>query len=193
MTMSRLGRWVLPVLLALVFANDEPVLLASGTPSHIRVVDPQVASLVATGIVGSATFRSLVARLETAPLLVFVRCRAPRQQAASAGGLEFMANTETYRYVRVFIRCDLPRVVQAPLLAHELQHALEVADAPEIVDPATLRMHYERVGYRSAPDDRLPSFETSAAIDVQRRVAAELGHGRAHTVARIEIEPHTWQ
>jgi hypothetical protein len=93
----------------------------------------------------------------------------------------------------VFIRCDLPTAVQAPLLAHELQHALEVAEAPDVIDPATLRAHYERIGYRSNADDRTPSFDTAAAIDVQRRVAAELARTSSTTMAKVEAIRHLWQ
>lgn len=194
MTMSRAaGRSVLAAMMAVAIGVHEPALVASGGSSHLRVMDPPVAALIADGIAESATFAGIVSRLESAPLLVFVRCRTRDQQAASAAGLEFLANTPTYRYVRVFVRCDLPAVVQAPLLAHEFQHALEVAEAPEIVDASTLRLHYQRIGYRSNADDRAPSFDTSAAIDVQRRVAIELGRTRPHAVARIAIEPHSWQ
>ena len=194
MTMSRAcGRFVLAALMGFAIGVHEPALVASSPSSHLRVADPQVAALVANGVAESATFAGIVSQLESAPLLVFVRCRTRDQQTASAAGLGFLANTPTYRYVRIFIRCDLPTVVQAPLLAHEFQHALEVSNAPEIVDAATLRLHYQRIGYRSNADDRMQSFDTSAAIDVQRRVTIELGRTHPHTVARIAIEPHSWQ
>lgn len=192
--MSRaIGRYALPLLVMLVFAGSEVTPQASGTFSHLRVVDGRIATLIERSVPESATFREIVSRLESAPLLVFVRCRTRDQQAASAAGLAFLAHTPTYRYVRVFVRCDLPAVVQAPLLAHEFQHALEVVDAPEIVDAATLRQHYEQIGYRSNADDSSPSFDTRAAIDVQRRVTLELARTHAMTVAQIAIEPHTWQ
>src|SRR4051794_14873525 len=139
MTMSRMpGRLALPVFLVLTALGAESTLIAADRPAHVRVVDAALAGLIDTGLANSETFRTIVSNLESAPVLVFVRCRTRQQQATSAAGLEFLSNTPTYRYVRVFIRCDLPATVQAPLLAHEFQHALEVADAPGIVDGATL-------------------------------------------------------
>jgi len=189
--MSRALRYVLAVVSAIALAG--PGLLASGVPSHVRVTEPRIEALIASGVAESPTFRTIVDRLESAPILVFVRCRTRAHQATSAAGLEFLTNTPSYRYVRVFIRCDLPTAVQAPLLAHELQHALEVAEAPDVIDPATLRAHYERIGYRSNADDRTPSFDTAAAIDVQRRVAAELARTSSTTMAKVEAIRHLWQ
>ncbi|HJZ71894.1 MAG TPA: hypothetical protein VKE51_09140 [Vicinamibacterales bacterium] len=58
-----------------------------------------------------------------------------------------------------------------PWLGHELQHAVEVAEHADITSPESLAMYfavYETSGSRGA-------FESAAAQDVQRRIAAELG------------------
>ena len=181
--MSRaLLRWRAPLLAVLVcvLSVARPASAADAN-SHIRVVEPQVAAMIETGSQESATFRAVTEQLESQPLLVFVRCLKPHEQRASAAGLVFLANTPNYRYVRVFLRCELPASVTLPLLAHEFQHALEVARTDNVVDAVTLRAHYERAGYHSSSDDRAPSFETEAAIDVQRRVTIDLAHAqRAH-------------
>ena len=65
------------------------------------------------------------------------------------------------------------------LLAHELQHAVEIADAPEVVDEASLKELYRRLGADSGPGAFNGSvwFETQGAIDTGRRVYSELvGH-----------------
>jgi len=59
-----------------------------------------------------------------------------------------------------------------PLAAHEPQHAVEIASAPEVTDDAGVRRLYERIGRPSK--DGLHSFETKAAIDVRDQVLAEL-------------------
>lgn len=192
--MSRtLNGWTLAVVLAVLAITSESAVLAAGSPSHIRIVDEPIAALIDTGIAGSATFRSIVAQLDAAPLLVFVRCRTRHQDVTSAAGLEFLTNTATFRYVRVFIRCDLPAAVQVPLLGHEFQHALEVAAAPDVIDGPSLRRHYQQIGHRSNADDRTPSFETRAAIEVQRRVTGELSRTPSHTVASVEVPSHVWR
>ena len=60
------------------------------------------------------------------------------------------------------------------LLAHELQHAVELADAPEVRDDEGVRQLYRRIGSASDPDH----FETAAARRIERAVRMEVG--RAH-------------
>ena len=55
------------------------------------------------------------------------------------------------------------------LLAHELQHALEVADAPEIKDLASFQKAFAGRGWKGAH-----GFETTQAREITKRVAAEL-------------------
>ena len=54
--------------------------------------------------------------------------------------------------------------------AHELQHALEVADAPEIKDLASFQKAFDGRGWKGAH-----GFETAQAREVTKRVTAELG------------------
>ena len=56
------------------------------------------------------------------------------------------------------------------LLAHELQHALEVADAPEIRDLSSFQNAFAKHGWKAAD-----GFETAQAREITKRVAAELG------------------
>ena len=41
-------------------------------------------------------------------------------------------------------------------MAHELQHAVEIADTPAIVDGASLAREYQRIGYRQSWPARCP-------------------------------------
>jgi hypothetical protein len=66
------------------------------------------------------------------------------------------------------------RTRQLALIAHELQHAVEVAAAPHVVDVATLAQEYERIGHATRHRVEMRSFETLAAIAAARRVLAEL-------------------
>ncbi len=64
------------------------------------------------------------------------------------------------------------------ILGHELQHAIEIADRPEIVDSKTLARAYQVFGFtRHSASSRL-DFDTTAAIGTGRAVWRELG-GRA--------------
>jgi hypothetical protein len=54
----------------------------------------------------------------------------------------------------------------APLLGHELQHAVEIAERDEVRDEDAVRRLYKEIG-RAGPRD---SFETDAALDVEWQV-----------------------
>jgi hypothetical protein len=62
----------------------------------------------------------------------------------------------------------LPELVS--VLGHELQHAVEIAAAPEVRDLATQRNFYLRTGYETRGGGY---FESEAALEAGRRVAAE--------------------
>jgi hypothetical protein len=57
-------------------------------------------------------------------------------------------------------------------MAHELQHAIEVADDPLVVDGATLGAAYERWGFR--PDPKTATYETHGAIRAAQSALQEL-------------------
>jgi hypothetical protein len=61
-------------------------------------------------------------------------------------------------------------LVAAAVRAHELQHAKEIADAPDVRDQAAVRRLMNRIG-RSIGD----TFETTAAIRVGWQVWREVG------------------
>jgi len=58
------------------------------------------------------------------------------------------------------------------MFGHELQHAVEIADAPEVVDVPSLVAFYRRVGQVMSSGGR--TFETNAAVATERRVLLEL-------------------
>ena len=67
---------------------------------------------------------------------------------------------------RVCRRAD----VQIAILAHELRHAVEIADAPGVIDRASLAREYKRIGY----PERSPRCED--AIASTRSAAVEAGY-----------------
>jgi hypothetical protein len=69
----------------------------------------------------------------------------------------------------------MSRVQQIAILAHELQHAVEIADTPAIVDGESLVREYHRIGYVNAAS-ALPgiAFDTRAAVHAGQQVLKEL-------------------
>jgi hypothetical protein len=88
--------------------------------------------------------------------------------------LTFLTTAAGYRYVVVRM-ARLARAQQIAMMAHELQHAVEIAETPAIVDGPSLVREYRRIGYEN-PSSRLPgvSFDTQAATRAGEQVLREL-------------------
>jgi hypothetical protein len=91
------------------------------------------------------------------------------------GRLTFMAAGGGRRYVNVRVACMSNDSEQIAALAHELRHAVEIADASYVVDVASLRALYERIGFASHGVAGGAGYKSHAAIDSARCVWAELG------------------
>ena len=144
---------------------------------HLRILDGQLKSLFEHGLTQSPTLRALADKVGAASILVFVEgdIRMPERLGAR---LQFVTSIDGVRYVRVDINCPLAPRRQIALLAHELQHALEIAERPGIGDIEAMESMYENIGFQSFDNGRHRGFETHAAIDVQETVERERG-GRA--------------
>ena len=148
----------------------EPIADRSRHPS-IRSTDRRLRSLLDEGVRLSRTMRALVARLHASDVVVYVQCDGP---SGPDGRLTFLSTAGGYRYVVVRM-ARFPRIQQIAMMAHELQHAVEIADTPAIVDGPSLVREYQRMGYENARSP-LPgvSFDTVAAVRTGQRVLKEL-------------------
>jgi hypothetical protein len=153
---------------------------------RVRTSEPQMRALIDDAISSSTTVRALVERITASDVVVFVECE--RNPAVSAAGrLNFMVAAGGQRYVVIRLK-PKPRAATIAMLAHELQHAAEIADTPAIVDEASLAREYSRIGYRSHSAAHSRAFDTKAAVDVGRRVVEEL-QGRGLTaVSGLPVE-----
>ena len=165
----------LPLLTAAIVITASPAVHASdgAVPfQHVRAEDSQMRALIEDAIASSPTVRALVARITASDVVVFVTCE--RDPAVKASGrLNFMTSAGGVRYLVIRLR-PKRRAAAIAMLAHELQHATEIADSPAIVDERSLAREYERIGYRSHASHGGLAFDTKAAVDVGRRVAEEL-------------------
>ena len=112
------------------------------TTPRVRVLDARLKSLFDHGLTQSPTLRAQVDKVEASSILVFVDgdMRMPERLGAQ---LTFVTSVNDVRYVRVDLNVMLPPRRQIALLAHELQHALEIADRPEIQDIEAMESFYE--------------------------------------------------
>jgi hypothetical protein len=148
-------------------AVDEPAF------TRIRPMQREGRRLVADGIAHSPTFRRLVDRLEHSHVIVYVELR-PDMPSYRGGSLRFMARSATDCFVKIQLNRVFTGRTLVALLGHELQHAVEVADAGTIESVADLRDLYRRLGESTGVDQ----FDTLAARQVGYLVRQELkSHG----------------
>ena len=79
------------------------------------------------------------------------------------------------------LACGRSPESQLATFGHELQHAVEIADARDVIDARTLAWHYQRIGFRAS--SRPDTFETEAARDAGLQIRREIvtGAGIART------------
>jgi hypothetical protein len=136
---------------------------------RIRPMQKDGARLLAIGIERSPTFRRLVDRLERSNVIVYVDLR-PDMPPYRGGSLRFLARSATDRFLKIQLNRAFTGKTLVALLGHELQHAVEVADAGSVDSVADLRDLYRRLGETTGMDQ----FDTLAARQVGYVVRREL-------------------
>lgn len=139
--------------------------------ARVRPIDDRARELLLDGWHGSPTVRALVGTLEASDLIVQIESQS--LLATYRARLRFMSAVPGCRYLRVSIRTPGSRDALLPALAHELQHAVEIARAAEVVDERTLQALLRRIGW----EWRHTVFETEAALAVEERVRWEVRFG----------------
>ncbi len=137
---------------------------------HVRAADPRMTHVIAEGLRRSLTFAHLILRLDRTDVIVYVETVSTLPSSLS-GRMMFVAGPRGQRYVRIQVQAYEALREQIATLGHELMHALEVSDSPEVIDDASLAKLYERIGVSGSGARR---FDTMAAQTTGRRVREEL-------------------
>ena len=146
---------------------------ANAWSGNIRASDDELVGLLEEGIKRSPTFKGLVDRLSKSDVILYVRPDVTAKNNAMK--LTFLAAKGGYRYLVIRVGAGRSKDQQLATLGHEMQHAVIIADASSVVDSATLRREFERVGKLTQPavgDDFF--FESPVAEEVRRRILAEI-------------------
>jgi hypothetical protein len=147
---------------------------ANAWAGNIRASDNELVALLEDGIKRSPTFKGLVERLSRSDVILYVRPDVTAKANAPTK-LTFLAAKGGFRYLVIRVGAGQSKDRQLATLGHELQHAVTIADASAVVDSASLRREFERVGKLTQPsvgDDFF--FESPVAEDVRRRIQAEI-------------------
>jgi hypothetical protein len=136
-------------------------------------MDGAARRLLEDATAASPTVAGLVARLEASDLIVLASVTMVAD--GIAGDTRLLATTTANRILQIRIDNRRPREEQMGWLGHELQHAAEIAGAPEVRTEAHLVVLLKRIG-RSRDGDRL--FETDAAVACGRSIHREVADRR---------------
>jgi hypothetical protein len=137
----------------------------------VRATAVDAQDLLARGIARSQTFGRLMAALDGTDVIVYVE--VTRSLPAAVAGRLLFATTvaDGHRYLRVQISADGPLSMRIAALGHELQHAIEVSEAPEVRCEQSLARFYERIGTEGAVPR---SYDTTAAQIAGQQVLLEV-------------------
>lgn len=154
------------VLLTLMLLIPDADLRMPKTDPKLRAIDGAAARLIAEGVERSHTLAALVDRLERSDVIAYVETESCRNKPW-AGRLRFVTAAGGRRFLRIGVCAELRRTVQIAMLAHELQHAVEIAgsDAYEV---EAVRALYERIGVQRESSGGVVCFDTAAAVAVGR-------------------------
>jgi hypothetical protein len=152
-------------------AQDAPI-------QHVRSSEPRILALLNAGLARSATFRRLIDTLDASDVIVYVELQASREsrqvqrESLDAYLLHQVVSRGGQRYLRIGLgaRGSERRIIG--ILAHELQHAVEIARAPDVRDAGSLQKFFSRVSLAFGCAGTC--YETQEAKDVQRLVDDEL-------------------
>jgi hypothetical protein len=145
---------------------------------RVRAYDDQAREILETGLELSPTIRRLVDEIGQSDLIVGIEVR--RFTELRANHLTFVSATDESRMLRIRLCGGATLSQNIGWLGHELQHAVEVAEHPEVRDERSLSELFGRIGFRLSTAFELPArFETQAADEAGRQVLRELKEGGA--------------
>jgi hypothetical protein len=156
--------WIIALLLSSEAGADKPPVAIA---AHVRAA-ASAGRIVEDASRRSPTIRDLVERLAATDVIVYVEI-VPLRDVPTAR-TKLVTATPAARFLRIGINNAVPPMDIVPLLAHELQHVVEIAEQTDVRDDAGVRRLYRRIGHQHGVD----SYETDAAAHIERIVRTEL-------------------
>jgi hypothetical protein len=162
---------VLAILLVTVFSSRG----AAESFDRIRSESVLLTNVFTTALGRSATLRSLVERIERSDVIVHLTCS--RFKSVRLAGQTLLASAgPDVRYLRVQVSCQLSQSALVMIVAHELQHVVEIATAPSVVDGKSFARLFSTIGFSTCLSLGSEQFETMPAIAAGERVRSEYLH-----------------
>ena len=153
--------WLLPFIATPAGAQPEV--------NRVRPTGPVARMLLEDGPAQSPTVARLLEAVGRSDLIVYVATGFLHVP----GRLDLACARPGVRFLRITINVPEAEPYLIAALAHELQHAVEIAGAPEVLDAATLARHYREHGQCITGD----AYCTKAAQQVTTTVLCEVAAG----------------
>lgn len=146
------------------------LLAAALTVPAVRAQDPQAAQILALALERSEVVRAQVTALESSDVLVMLATLTPasKDRALFRGQTRLMTVTSTHRILLIQLRT--PGLDLVPSLAHELQHALEIAGDAGARDTTSIDALFRRIGHEHSKG----FYETEEALRAERQAKEEV-------------------
>lgn len=153
-----------------VVTSRELAELLTAPDRRVRTTDARIQSLLVQGARHSRTFASLIAALNRTDVIVYIE-PVSNLPATLAGRLMLLPEAAGQRYLRIQVGSLASSRDLISTIGHELQHALEIAEARGVRDQRALVRLYEQIGRAGSAAH---SYDTAAAQRAGRRVRTEL-------------------
>ncbi len=160
----------LAVLILVLFPVSVLAIHEPHRSAHIRTKYSSLHALVDDGRRQSPAFERLVERLDESDVVVYLECGT--LPPGRGGELGFLGVASGTRYLKVTLACALRPETLTWLMGHELQHAVEIARAPEVVDVNAMRQLYRRIGVDVLGNGQ--RFDTQEAINAGTLIRQQL-------------------
>ena len=155
-------------------AAGDPGVATYDTSDRLRPQGDRVPHWLREARRRSPTVQRLVERIERSDVIVYLdisRSLAPNVAAC----LTWMAATNSRRIVRASFRMNLGTNDAIAMMAHELQHVVEVIDHPEVRSTETLLDLYTRIGHATGTDGLRWDTADAIALGTLARLEAVNG------------------
>lgn len=142
--------------------------------TRVRSSEPYINELIRDGYARSAAFRELVDVLQQSNVIVSIHpltCAGGRIRSC------LVAVEGSSRERHIWIKVDPQYTIKDRLtatIAHELQHAVEIAEHPNVFDASSTLLLYRRIAIGACGRGLSEECETQRALDTEKRVIEEL-------------------
>jgi hypothetical protein len=152
---------------------------------NLHTSDAKPAGAVMRCYEKSPTCRRIIDEIEMSTTVLLIR-HGECELGKGGSCTRFARTLPEARYLHVVLDRNLVGPSLLGVTAHELQHALEVVRAPEVIDLPSLRSLYKRIGFFQYASREREVWETEEARRIASVVCKEIRQSRKTAVAAHE-------